>query len=198
MNRRELFRLLTAGALVPALSPDVFALFRAAQTAPGYTLRTLTPHQNDLVVQMIDIIVPATATPGAKGARVNEFIDVILTDWAFPPERDNFMQGLAQVDPQSTALFGKTFLEAAPAQQVALLKVLDDGVEWNERPQATPGVVLQNSHDGHLEGEFFRVLKTMTLHGYYTSEIGFTQELKLEIIPGAQHGCAPLPEEKKA
>jgi hypothetical protein len=32
----------------------------------------------------------------------------------------------------------------------------------------------------------------MTVHGYYTSEIGFTQELKLEIIPGAQHGCTPL------
>jgi hypothetical protein len=198
MNRRELFRLLTAGALVPALSPDVFALFREAQTTPGYTLRTLTPHQNDIVLQMIDIIVPATATPGAKGARVNEFIDVILTDWALPPERDKFMQGLAQVDPQSNELFGKTFLEAAPAQQVALLNVLDDGIEWNESPQATAGVTLQNPHDGHLEGEFFRVLKTMTLHGYYTSEIGFTQELKLEIIPGAQHGCAPLPEEKKA
>jgi hypothetical protein len=29
----------------------------------------------------------------------------------------------------------------------------------------------------------------MTVHGFYTSEIGFSHELKLEIIPGAQHGC---------
>jgi len=36
------------------------------------------------------------------------------------------------------------------------------------------------------------VFKNMTLHGYYTSEVGFTQELKLQIIPGAQHGCTAL------
>jgi hypothetical protein len=49
-----------------------------------------------------------------------------------------------------------------------------------------------------MSGEFFRVFKRITLHGYYTSEIGFTQELKLEIIPGAQHGCIPVPAGKKA
>ena len=35
------------------------------------------------------------------------------------------------------------------------------------------------------------VFKGITLHGYYTSQIAFEKELKLEIIPGAQHGCAP-------
>ena len=43
-----------------------------------------------------------------------------------------------------------------------------------------------------MQGDFFTVFKSMTLHGYYTSEIGFTQELKLPIIPGAFRGCAPL------
>jgi hypothetical protein len=45
--------------------------------------------------------------------------------------------------------------------------------------------------DQQLQGNFFAVFKGITLHGYYTSEIGFTQELKLQIIPGAQHGCVP-------
>ena len=44
---------------------------------------------------MIDQIIPSTDTPGAKGARVNEFIDVILTEWATPEERKNFLDGLA-------------------------------------------------------------------------------------------------------
>jgi hypothetical protein len=46
--------------------------------------------------------------------------------------------------------------------------------------------------DTEMQGDSFTVFKNMTLHGYYTSEIGFTQELKLQIIPGAQHGCMPL------
>jgi len=35
------------------------------------------------------------------------------------------------------------------------------------------------------------VFKNITLHGYYTSQVAFEKELKLQISPGAQHGCAP-------
>src|SRR5581483_11616823 len=104
MHRRELFRMLAAGSVLPALSPDVLALFRAAQAASGYQLRTLSPHQNETVVAMIDLIIPATDTPGAKAARVNEFMDVILTDWAHDDERRNFLDGLADIDKQSNVL----------------------------------------------------------------------------------------------
>jgi hypothetical protein len=46
--------------------------------------------------------------------------------------------------------------------------------------------------DTQLDGNFWEVFKRITVHGYYTSEVGFTQELKLQIIPGAQHGCNPV------
>jgi len=52
--------------------------------------------------------------------------------------------------------------------------------------------------DTQLKGNFFTVFKGITLHGYYTSEVGFTRELGLTIIPGAQHGCVPVAAEKKA
>src|SRR5437773_1309452 len=75
MQRREALKLLLAGGVLPALPTDVFAFFQGAHPASGYSLRTLNPHQNDTVVAMIDQIIPETDTPGAKGARVNEFID---------------------------------------------------------------------------------------------------------------------------
>ena len=43
-----------------------------------------------------------------------------------------------------------------------------------------------------MQNDFFTVFKNMTLHGYYTSEIGFTQELKLQVIPGSHHGCTAV------
>src|SRR5258706_12007993 len=101
MERREALRLLMAGGVLPALPTDLFAFFQGAHPASGYALRTLNPHQNDTVVTMIDQIIPATDTPGAKAARVNEFIDVILTEWANDEERRNFLSGLADVDKQS-------------------------------------------------------------------------------------------------
>jgi len=192
MQRREALKLLMAGGVLPALPTNLFAFFQGAHPASGYTLRTLNPHQNDTVVAMIDQIIPATDTPGAKSARVNEFIDVILTDWADDEERKNFLDGLAGVDKQSNELFGKNFVDASPAQQVALLRAMDESVAAQRVRRMRHGNTIPEERDKQLRGEFFNVFKGITVHGYYTSEIGYTQELKLQIIPGAQHGCQPL------
>lgn len=191
MHRRELFRLLGAGAVLPAMSPDLFAMLQQAQPAAGYTLRTLDPHQNATVVTMIDLMIPATDTPGAKGARVNEFIDLILTEWASEEERKQFLEGLANIDKQSNELYRKNFVDAAPAQQEAQLRAVDDVEMANRHIRARHGNTVPEPDD-QMKGPFWVVFKNITLHGYYTSQVAFEQELKLKIIPGEQHGCAPL------
>jgi hypothetical protein len=191
MQRREALRIFAAGAVLPAFSPEIFALFRQAQPPPVYTLRTLTPHLNDTVVAMIDQIIPATDTPGAKGARVNEFIDIILTEWATPEERSRFLDGLVEIDKESQQLFGKNFAEASPGQQLTQLRAIDDTTLTGRIERAHHGNTVPEP-DAQLKGDFWEVFKRITVHGYYTSEIGFTQELKRQIIPGAQHGCTPI------
>jgi hypothetical protein len=198
MQRREALRLLLAGGVLPALPTDLFAFFHGAHPATGYALRTLNPHQNDTVVAMIDLIIPETDTPGAKGARVNEFIDVILTEWANDEERQHFLAGIAGVDKQSNELFGRNFVDASLQQQVTLLRSMDESVAAQHARRMRHGNTIPEERDKQLRGEFFTVFKGITVHGYYTSEVGFHKELKLEIIPGAQHGCVPLPAEKKA
>lgn len=204
MNRRDALRILSAGAILPALTPELFAFYQQAHPSGSYSLRSLNPHQNDTVVAMIDQIIPATDTPGAKGARVNEFIDVILTEWANDEERHNFLDGLAAVDQQSNDLFGKDFAAASSSQQVTLLSSMDDAaaVLRAERQRHAPNTVPEP--DTQLKGDFFTVFKNITLHGYYTSEIAITKELNPEnrgvyeiIMPGAFHGCTPVPAERK-
>src|ERR1700688_4523565 len=127
MQRRDVWKMLAAGAVLPVFSSPLAAFFREAQaqTGPGYKLRTLNPHQNATVVTMTDLIIPETDTPGAKAARVNEFIDVILTEWATPEERKNFLDGLAGIDKQSQSLYGKNFADASPEQQLVQLRAVD-------------------------------------------------------------------------
>ena len=198
MLRRDLLRVLSAATIAPVLPPELSVLLRQAQPSPGYKLRTLTPHQNDTVMAMIDLILPETDTPGAKAARVNEFMDAILTDWATEEERARFLDGLNEVDVQSKALYGKDFVSSTPAQQTALLQAVDDSIDWHHGPVAEKTDNAMDIPYVQLKGEFFRSFKHMTIHGYYTSEFGFTQELKLEIIPGGYHGCAPVAPGKKA
>jgi hypothetical protein len=197
MQRRDALKFIAAGALAPAAAPELFAFFQEAHPASGYALRTLNPHQNATVVLMSEMIIPETDTPGAKGARVNEFIDVILTEWATEEDRNHFLDGLASVDKQSNELFSKDLVDASPAQQLALMRALDETIALGPPRPARHGNTVPD-WDTQLKGNFFTVFKGISLHGYYTSEVGFSRELGLQIIPGAHHGCVPVAVEKKA
>jgi len=198
MQRREVLKLLAA---IPVFSPDLMGFLREAQAqvGPAYKLRTLSPQQDAMVTTMADLIIPATETPGAKDARVNEFIDVILTEWATEGERQHFLDGLADVDKRSNTLFGKSFVDASAEQQTTLMRAMDDAAMAARGEQrAHHGNRVPDERDQQLTGNFWEIFKGITLYGYYTSEVAFQQELKLQIIPGAYHGCAPTVAEKKA
>lgn len=153
-------------------------------------LKTLNPHQNATVTIISEIIIPQTNTPGAKAARVNEFIDLILSEWYDDEEKATFLTGLSDVDTRARDLFGKDFVECGEKSQVDILQALDDelGAARTERRRGDMRRLPP-------ERNFFFVMKQLTLIGYYTSQIGFEQELHGEIIPLRHASCVPLEEE---
>ena len=182
MDRRAVLGLLGATTAVVA-GTDLHALGRALHRhlGRGAPLRVLSPHQNATVVALSDVILPATDTPGAKAALVNEFIDLLLADWYAPEDRDRILAGLADLDTRARAAFGKDFVDGTAAEQAALLTALDDAAaRWSATPQATRG-----------PQPFYREIKWLTLFGYYTSEIGAEQEQHYAIVPGRYVPCAP-------
>src|SRR3989442_550606 len=122
--------------------------------------------------------VPARRPRRARAARVHEFIDLILAEWDGDDDRARFLSGLADVDTRCRDAFGADFLGAAAAQRSAVLAGLDAEVTALRAASASP------------EKHFFQRMKSLTLFGYYTSEVGATQELRYETIPGSFDGCA--------
>lgn len=182
MDRRAVVRLLGAGAAATA-GTDLGALGRALhrRLGRGAPLRVLDPHQNATVVALCDAILPATDTPGARAALVNEFIDSLLADWYDAADRDRFLAGLAAVDARSRSAFGKDFVDGTSADQTGLLTALDDeAARWNASPEQARG-----------PQPFYRQIKWLTLFGFYTSEIGAEQEQHYQIVPGRYVPCAP-------
>ena len=176
-SRRTALRAIAAGAVGAVASSDwvetLTALARqqshthpvapAAKGAAAWTPRVFTARQNDTVVAITELIIPATDTPGAAAAGVNRFIDGVLHR-ASATERDAFLRGLTWIDARSRALYKKDFTAAAPADQTALLTSIADAA----------GTPAARDRTGV---EFFRAIKSMTIDGYYTSEIGMRQEL---------------------
>ena len=191
MQRREALKLLAAAAAtMPLLSRDAFSLFQEVhqQLPQTATLKALNPHQNATVMTISELIIPQTDTPGAKAARVNEFIDLIVAEWYDDEEKSAFLAGLADVDQRSQNSFNKSFVDCSVKQQAQILNDLDE--EAHVKSETT---FRRRERNVANEGkQFFPMIKQLTLIGYYTSEIGFVQELHEEIIPVRHAGCAPL------
>ena len=63
-----------------------------------------------------------------------------------------------------------------------------------ERAEDTTRAVPESKRPVAVDSEFYRLLKELTLLGYYTSEIGMNRELNVTIVPGRYDGCVPLKE----
>jgi hypothetical protein len=187
VNRREALRRLAVGGAAAAALPSwveslsAFALDHAhthgqraaaAKTA-AWKPKVLTAHQNSTVITLSELIIPQTDTPGAKAANVNRFVDGVLAD-APAPERTRFLAGLTALDERAKGEFGKPFATATPEQQTALLTQLS---ALQEKAMKDPKGVDQLQGADRTGAEFFEAIKSMTIIGYYTSEVGTRQEL---------------------
>lgn len=144
MRRREI---LAGAATLPAV---------LAQQANWKPL-TLNANQNETVITLTDLLIPATDTPGAKAANVNRYIDLLLTDGP-AQQRTTFLAGLTKLDTFTQQSHGKPFRSCTPDQQTAILKQGFDGT--------APEDITQ----------FLSAAKAMTSRIYYNTEIG-EQEL---------------------
>lgn len=186
MNRREALKSMTTVLSLPVFPAELLAFGREmrARQSPADELRTLSSHQNETVTLIAERILPETDTPGAKAARVNEFIDLILTEWFTPEERDRFLQGLEALDQESLEAHGNRFKNCSEPQQVELLRAQESRIERLKEVLPPDELARQ---------PFFMVMKWLTLLGYFTSEVGFTEELREQIAHRTFVGCAPLP-----
>ncbi len=133
-----------------------------------------------LLNEIADTILPETGTPGAKAAKVGQFMAVIVSDCWEKADQDIFLAGLVALEERCKKTFGKTFLRCSLQQRHALL------VELDEEQKA----YYRNRKAGDPP-HYFRQMKDLTLWGYFTSEIGATQALRFVDIPGRFEGCIP-------
>jgi gluconate 2-dehydrogenase gamma chain len=92
---------------------------------PGWRPRTLSAQESEMVATMAEHIIPATDTPGGRAAGVHRLVDVLLTDYYSPAERNRFLAGLRAVNIRAIREHGAPFLRCAPREQVELLTALD-------------------------------------------------------------------------
>ena len=185
INRRDAvskIAMMLGGALT---APTLLAMDRA-QTNPSHSLNVasfgLSDSQRKIVSAVAEHIIPATSTPGAIDAGVPAFIEMMLKDCYKAPEHNSFLKGVKDLE-------NAKFLTLNQEGQVAVLKLLEANTkELMKSYQLNKVKVGDNVDKETLEGNngvpFWRLMKELTLLGYYTSEKGINASFVYEPIPG--------------
>ncbi|RAK02619.1 gluconate 2-dehydrogenase subunit 3-like protein [Larkinella arboricola] len=193
MNRRD--ALMRVAALMgttlslPALA-DTLEASATKRAVSGKPL-LFTADQDTMVAEMTEVIIPTTNTPGAKAAKVNEIIDIILKDCYPQKEQKLFLDGLAHTNELSQASYNKNFVALDEKQRIEVMTKLQ--AEAAEQRKAMANLPAEQRYT-----PFFNTLKSLTLNGYFTSQIGATQALEYVAVPGRFQGCIDLKPGQKA
>ncbi|HKW96391.1 MAG TPA: gluconate 2-dehydrogenase subunit 3 family protein [Bryobacteraceae bacterium] len=182
-TRRETLRIIGAIGSTCAFPFGANNLYGQHQHAHGsatqepqapYQPKFFTPSEYQTLARLTDVIIPPTDTPGASAAGVPAYIDYVVVHNS--EHQKPMREGLAWLDRQSG---GKQFIELSEQQQIAILQPLSEAIDRGPAKTAAE--------------RFFRMIKSMTADGYYTSQIGLVEELgykgntALPSFPGCQH-----------
>jgi hypothetical protein len=178
VTRREALRRVSA-LLGGAVLVGQAAWLSGCATGPRNSRALFSAADLALLDEVADTILPETKTPGAKAAAVGPFIALMVRDTYDPREQRLFMDGLETLERESHAQNGASFTTSSPAQRVALLERLDREALTYMREQPGAG---DRPH-------YFRMIKELTLLGYFTSEIGYTHAMRYTETPGRFDPC---------
>ncbi|MEX0719216.1 MAG: gluconate 2-dehydrogenase subunit 3 family protein [Balneolaceae bacterium] len=127
-----------------------------------------------------DIIMPETDTPAASALGVPKFIEDIVGKIWEPQHQERFMEGFEFFLERAKDDLRMDFNDASEIMQTAFVKkrhrqIFGGDVDWSQRP-------------------FLWSMKELTITGYCTTEIGATQLLQYQAIPGGYKPCISLEE----
>lgn len=126
----------------------------------------LSDRQLQTVADFAEMILPRTNTPGAKDAKVERFVDSMIADFVSEGERDYFLEKINWMVEREFS-----------------------GLSEDGQHQFVSGMVEGDDPEGRA---FFLRFKQMVMLGFFTSEVGATEVLNYDEIPGVYSGCEDL------
>ena len=155
--------------------------------------------------EIAETILPHTSTPGAKAARVGDFMKIMVNDCYEASDQKAFREGMNKLNEESTRKYDMDFVKINPEQRKDLLIAIDAEAkkfqkeevnpfndEENKKSKADPKYVKKR-----MSPHYFTMMKQLTLLGYFSSEIGAKEALGYVSVPGRYEGCTTYEKGKR-
>ncbi|MBU3023249.1 gluconate 2-dehydrogenase subunit 3 family protein [Aestuariibacter sp. A3R04] len=175
LSRRQLIKQFGVSAAAGTIfSPKAFAIagqFRETDTAESLTM---APALVETLAHIADHVIPRTDTPGARDVLCHHFVVHQLQhvyDKADYNKVEDLLTFLLEVGKDTSS-----FPQISYDTQRKILVDLEQAA----------------SPFSDIHRDTFRLVKSLIVFGYYTSEPGATKELKYLAVPGGFKGSVPL------
>ncbi|WP_237144463.1 gluconate 2-dehydrogenase subunit 3 family protein [Pontibacter pamirensis] len=174
MNRRVVIRNMALAVTGLVLLPgcDLSSKKATAQELQPY----LSPSQEGLLAHVVDTIIPATDTPGAKDLNVHLFVQKMVADCYEKEAQENLSKGLDGLKAKARKKHGKVFEACSTDERIALLRDMEQSGDTSE-------------------SEFYKLVKGLTVRGYMNSEYVMMNLTNYQAVPGHYYGCVPVNQE---
>lgn len=178
IDRREALKR-TAWIMGGAVSaPTMMGILNGCSVSnePNWTPTFFTQDQAVTIMDITDIIIPKTDTPGAVEVGVPKFIESMVSDIGTEAQQQEFLAAMDDFYAHAEAQ-GGAFNTMNAEEKTALITELNKS--------AVEGDDTQKS-------KFYMRVKELTVAGFCTSEAGATQVLKYDPVPGEAKPCIPF------
>lgn len=157
---------------------------------PNLSLTTnqspLNANEHATMMTLVDLILPATDTPGAIDVGVPGFVEFMLAEGYAESQVNIFADGLILLDTISNERHGKPFALADPSAQTAILS------EIEAKELAAPGGAMAALFSPGRDRPFFLLSKELSIVGYYTSEAVIKNQFTYSHAAGYFDPCSEL------
>lgn len=140
-----------------------------------------------LLDEVGETIIPTTSTPGAKSVKIGAFMTMMVHDCYDDKNQKAFTEGLSKLDEASKKKNNASFMKSTPEQRTALLNDLDKEMRAYMKEKKKEDAA-----------HYFKLMKELTILGYFTSETGATKALRYMETPGKYDGAFPYKKGDKA
>ncbi|GAB3495191.1 hypothetical protein GCM10027341_12200 [Spirosoma knui] len=144
------------------------------KTSVQVSQRMLGANQVAVLTEVVDTLIPASDSLGAKALGVADFVQKMIADCYEAPVQETFKIGLDTVDTVADERFHQSFLACDTTQRLAVLQAMETAPETDQK-------------------SFYALLKNLTIQGFTTSEYVMTKFYNYTMIPGHFYGCVPAP-----
>ena len=195
MDRREAVKYISI--LLGASVVGADAMLLGCKSDTGRT-RDFSPENIAFLDEVGETILPTTSTPGAKAAKIGEFMKTMVNDTYEEVDQTAFLEGLDKINVASKKKFDKGFMEITPAQRQELLIEIDKEAKDYQKTKVDEFNKVEkdkqakdkNYKKQRISPHYFMMMKQLTLFGYFTSEVG-SKSVRYIPVPGRYEGCVP-------